>query len=435
MNQSINAVMRYRIYILFLIVVSTDHLNAQNLLKKYIDSAKSKSPLIKDNQNQLKTSDIELQRLKIFFTKAQTAFSANILFSPIVSHDGSTKLELNSNGADKYYGFDLSQTNGGLYQGLFTYTQPLFGEKKYEVFARQMEVSKQLNQNAVKLTEHDIEKLVTDQYILCQLDKKQIDFTDSMLHILSDQAGVVQKLAANNLLKQTDVTLLKIEAENTKNQLLTFKSIYKRDFADLNLISGITDTTIIELPDLSLGLYRDNIVSSNYDEKFKIDSLGLVTAQQSFEVRYKPQVNFFTNAGLNAVYVPQILNRLGFSAGLSLSWIINDGHQKELMQKKTNIQLQTVSAYKENFAIQNNIRKNKFITELQSYDDRRDNLRKQLTEYQNILDSYKKEILQGQLSVINYLTVVKTMMTVKRDLILLDTNSLLLTNAYNYWNW
>jgi outer membrane protein TolC len=97
--------------------------------------------------------------------------------------------------------------------------------------------------------------------------------------------------------------------------------------------------------------------------------------------------------------------------------------------------LQTVSAYKENFAIQNNIRKNKFITELQSYDDRRDNLRKQLTEYQNILDSYKKEILQGQLSVINYLTVVKTMMTVKRDLILLDTNSLLLTNAYNYWNW
>ena len=429
MNPSIKAIMRKLISVLCIVTIGITHLCAQDVLKMYIDSAKSKSPLIKDNQNQSKASDIELQRLKVLLTKAQTAFSANILFSPVVSHDGSTKLELNSNGADKYYGFDLSQTNGGLYQGLFTYTQPLFGEKKYEVFARQIEVSKQMNQNAVKLTEHEIEKLVTDQYILCQLDRKQIDFADSMLHLLSDQASVIQKLAVNNLLKQTDVTLLKIEAENTRNQLLTFRSIYKRDLTDLNLISGITDTTTIELPELFIGLHNDKVVSSNYDEKFKIDSLGLITNQQSFEVKYKPQVNFFTNAGLNAVYVPQILNRLGFSAGLSLSWTINDGHQKELMQKKTNIQLRTVSAYKENFTVQNNIRKNKYITELQSYDGRRDNLKKQLAEYQNLLDLYKKEILQGQLSVINYLTVVKTMMAVKRDLILLDTNSLLLTNA------
>jgi len=43
--------------------------------------------------------------------------------------------------------------------------------------------------------------------------------------------------------------------------------------------------------------------------------------------------------------------------------------------------------------------------------------------------------MQGQLSIITYITVLKNMISVKRDYYILEANDLLLANEYNYWNW
>jgi len=65
--------------------------------------------------------------------------------------DGTAKLELNSEGANKYYGYDLSQTNGGLYQGLVNLNQPLFNNRRFKAFTEQIEVNKQASENNIKL--------------------------------------------------------------------------------------------------------------------------------------------------------------------------------------------------------------------------------------------------------------------------------------------
>lgn len=421
---------------LFCLLYSSTLIHAQRSLVDYIDSARQNSPLIKDNQNLSKVNQLEVERLKAQFTKPQVGINGNFLFAPILSTDNTTRLALNSKGADKYYGYDLGATNGGQYQGLVTVTQPILNQERYKIYAEQANISSSINQNNIKLAVHDIEKLVTDQYILCLLDLQQSNYATEMMNLLEGQREIVKKLATNSLVKQSDFLLINIEYKNFENLFATNKANYRRDLMELNVLAGISDTTLVKIDTVVLSL-RNNYVSvtSQYEERYRLDSLNLEAAQKVFEIRYKPQVNLFANSGLNAVNISTIPRRFGVGAGVSVVWNFYDGKQKEINRRKTKYLLQSVSSYKENFLIQNEGRKNKFITELNSYTERSALLQGQTNDYQQVINAYKKEILFGQQSVINFTNIIKSMAAVQRDFLLLQTNRLLLINAYNYWNW
>ncbi len=420
-----------------LLSVTTSALHAQNSLELYISSAKQNSPLIKDNQNLSKANQLEVERLKAQFTKPQVGLIGNFLFAPILTTDNNAaSLQLNSKGADKYYGYALGTTNGGQYQGLVTITQPILNQERYKTFAEQANISSRINQNNIKFALHDIEKFVTDQYILCLLDLQQSNYAADMMNLLVGQKEIVKKLATSSLVKQSDFSLINIEYKNFETLLATNKANYRRDLMDLNILAGIGDTALVQLDTLVLTL-RDNFasVASQYEDRFRLDSLNLDATQKVFETRYKPQVNLFANSGLNAVTFTNIPRRFGVGAGVSVVWNFYDGKQKEITQRKTKYLMQSISSYRENFLIQNEVRKNKFLTELNSYQERGALLQEQLNDYRQVINSYKKEILFGQQSIINFTNVIKSMAVVQRDYLLLQTNRLLLINAYNYWNW
>ncbi len=420
---------------LFIFGISST-LIAQRSLQQYIEAAKVNSPLIKDNQNQSKIAKLEIERLKAQFTKPQIGLTGNFLFAPIVSTDDGTRFQFNSKGADKYYGYDLGLSNGGLYQGLVTITQPLFNQERYKVYTEQADISSRVNQNNIKLAEHDIEKFVTDQYILCLLDLQQSDFSKDMLKQLQEQREIVKKLANSGLLKQSDYSLLNIEYQNYESQLALNKANYKRDLLDLKILSGISDTSIVQLDTISINVQAEaSSFASQYLERYRLDSLNFNVAQKIFETKYKPEVNVFANSGLNAMNVYTLPRRFGLSAGVSLIWNFYDGKQKEINRQKTKYQLQSVAAYKDNFLTQNDLRKEKFLSELNSYRQRSVLLEQQLNEYRGVINSYRKELLSGQQSVINFINTIKNMALIQRDYSLLQTNQLLLINAYNYWNW
>lgn len=406
----------------------------QPTLDYYLEKARANSPLIVDNKNQSKANQLEAERLKAQYTKAQLSVTANYLFAPIINRDNGSKLEVNSNGAEKYSGYDLAASNGGQYQALINYTQPLFNTQRYQTFAEQSLVAAQVNDNNVKLSEHDVEKAVTDQYILCLMDKQQLQFTDSLLQLLTEQQSIVKKLTQNGLMKQSDLSLLTIELQTQHNARITFLTTYKRDLLDLNVLSGIADTAFVMLPNVTMEINQDTTFS-HFLNKYRLDSLNLTAQRKIFELKYKPFVNAYANGGLNAVYAPTILNRFGVSAGVSLTWNIFDGHQRSINIQKTNTLLQSVSAYKQYFSTQNSVRKDRILNELKGIDQRLQILQQQLTEYNTLMAFYKKELLQGQLPVINYINVLKTQTAARRDFLLLQTNRLLLINLYNYWNW
>jgi outer membrane protein TolC len=430
----ISAFLLKGVFLLILLICSKP-IFAQQDVSYYVAAAKKRSPLVQDNRNQSKANLLEADRLRAQYKKLQVNLTANYLFAPIINRDRNTSsLDLNSSGADQYSGYDIAASNGGQYQAMINFTQPLFSGQRAETYATQALIASEINRNNVHISEHDVEKFVGDQYILCLQDKQQLQFTDTLLNILKEQQSIQKKLSENGLGKQSDLSLLTIEVQTQLNARVTFLTTYKRDLLDLNVLCGIEDTTVVILPDIALQMQADTVVS-RYLHKYQLDSLNLIAQQKIFENRYKPLVSAYGNGGLNAVYAPTIPNRFGISAGLSLTWTIADGHQRNINQQKTSALMQSVSVYKDYFISQNEVRKKRILNELQGLEQRAKILQDQLKEYRTLMSYYGQELMQGQLPIINYISVLKTMATQQRDYFLLQTNRQLLINMYNYWNW
>lgn len=419
----------------FLLFFLNSAVYGQADLDFYIAQAKTNSPLVQDNKNQAEANKVEIERIKALYTKPQVTFNAMLSVSPIINRDnGTPRLQLSPTDAVNYTGYDIAASNGGVYQGMFNVNQPLLNASKLKLASDQVAVANLINQNTVKLSEHDIEKIVGDQYVLCLQDLKQKDYAEQLTQLISEQKLVVNKLAESGLLKQSDLLLVSIEQQTQLNNLALYKATYRRDLMDLNILCGINDTALVVIKDLALNLNQP-VTQSAFVEKYRLDSLNLLAGQRFFELKYKPQLNSFANAGLNGVYVPTLPNRFGVSAGLSFSVYIFDGKQKSLNKKRTDLLVRSTQSYKINFITQNSVRKNRIMTEITSLNERIVTSANQLNDYRQLLDYYKKEVLTGQQSVTVYITTVKNYAALQRDYVLMQTGKQLLINTYNYWNW
>ena len=409
-------------------------LKAQDLTY-YIEQAKINSPLIQDNKNQSEAAHLETERLKAFYTKAQVTITGSYLFAPIISRDnGKSEVVLNSSGADHYSGYDIAASNAGTYQGLLNLNQPLFNGVRYKTAAEQTLIGAQINENTMRLTAHDLEKFITDQYILCLQDYKQTVYLDKLIKIITDQRNIILKLVENGIAKQSDLSLITIEQKAQETALNSFRATYRRDLLDLRVLSGVSDTTYQVLEDIDLEPQEDVLVSQ-FAERYRLDSLNLAAAQKIFETKYKPAVSLFANTGLNAVYAATIPNRFGMSAGLNFVMTLTDGRQRKINQQRTAVLMRSSHVYKTFFYNQNSVMKSRILSELKSNKERLVSTEDQLKEYQKLLEYYKLELSRGQISVINYVSVLKNMAITQRDFVLLQTNKELLINLYNYWNW
>jgi hypothetical protein len=418
-----------------LFILLSQQVFPQRDLAFYLETAQKNSPLIKDNSNQNQAAQFDLERMKALYTKPLIGFNGTYMFSPIISQDNNkNQLDLNPGSADKYLGYDLAAANGGQYIAQLNITQPLLNGRRYVAYSEQLRIGSQVSQNLVKLSSHDLEKAITDQYILCLQDLRQTDYATSMSKLIAEQKSIIEILVQSSIYKQSDLLLLNIEYQNIQSQLNGFKANYSRDLMDLNILAGLADTSTVQLANIDLQV-KTETAGSAFKERFRLDSLNLLATQINFEQKYKPQLSLFANTGLNAVYAPTIPQRLGMSAGLTFTYNFFDGHQKDLMRKRTNILLNTVSNYKDNFFVQNTLRKKKALTELRSYDDRIAIADQQLKDYNLLLNAYRKEIVSGQMSILNYVLTLKNSAALQRDAILLKAQKQLLINTYNYWNW
>jgi outer membrane protein TolC len=410
-------------------------IEAQNRLDYFISQAVKNSPLINENNSLNKVNELEAKRLKAIYTKAQIGITANYLFAPIIATDNNkTVFEPNSSGAVNYYGYDLGASNGGEYRAMVNITQPLFGAEKYKTAAEQVNVETRINENNTKLTTHDIEKIVTDQFILCLQDSKQIADAETFVTLLADQNEILTRLVQSGIYKQSDLILLTIEQQNFQAQVETLKANYQRDVLELYTICGIDDTATVQLQSTELQL-NDKVNNSIFTESFRLDSLNLAARQNVFELQYKPQLNLYADAGLWAFSPSTIPQRFGMSAGVSLSWNLFDGRQKEINRQKTVLLQRNTSFQKNYFETQNKIRLENILGEIKSTENQIKLTQNQLNKYDVLLEAYKKEVSAGQISIIDFLTILKNKASLTGQYHLLFLRKQSLINAYNYWNW
>ena len=403
---------------------------AQTTLQEYISLAQQNNPIINDNRNLSEITRLESERLKAFYNKPQVFLAGGITYSPFFNNAGYT----NSDPSPQAIGYDLAISNGGVYSGTLNVNQSIFNRSRYQASVAQVQVAGLINSNIAKLTEHDLERFVTDQYIICYQDFQQIQYISGVIKLLNEQKNLIQNLVESGLLKQSDLTLLNIEYQTQQVLNNTFKATYRRDLMTLKTLAGIADTSVVELNDPAITLV-EQVENSKYKEKFRLDSLNAVASQSFFDLRYKPQTFLFANTGVNAVQLPGIERKLGMSAGFSFNFILFDGGQRNINRQKTKLAVKTVNGYQTNFFAQNTIRKNQALQEYNAVEDRIKLIESQLEAYKLLMGTYKQELLRGQISVINYINTIKLYVTIQRDLVITRSSRLLLINAYNYWNW
>ncbi len=379
---------------------------------------------------------MEQQRLKAMYTHSRLELNGEYLFVPIVSNDGGhCSFKWNAQNANDYYGYDLGESSGHLHAGV-TWTQPLLGNSQYRAAREQERIKAAVARNDISMETHQLERTVTEQYVLCLLDKARIGIADSVERLLDYQEAVVGKLVNSGFSKQSSLTLLAAERKANDEQRVADLQSYHSHLMDLNLICGISDTLDVDLA------YVDALPTDGHGggqslfmEQYRLDSLDAEASLRSFNMQYKPKLNLFVDGGMQTGAFKDFYRHFGWSAGLTFSWTLYDGKQQRWQQRQTEIRKNTVSSYRENMDLQRRMRIRQCISEMSKYDERRKLTERRLADYDKVLADYGKEIRAGQVSVLDYITVLKSKISAEKDLLLLDTNRQLAVVAYNYWNW
>jgi len=427
---------RYFFFIVWFITlcVSLQGQTAKCSLDYYISKALQNSPLLMDEHNQTSILDNEKLYLMNVYTHAQTLLTGNYLFVPIVETDnGKTSFMLNAQSASNYYGYDLGVSNGNLQCGV-TWTKPLLGKSVYQAAESQINVQRDMLKNNIQLNRHDIERNVIDQYVLCMLDKDQMDFADSISRLLVTQANFITRLAYAGQAKQSDIQMIIIEQNANNETKASCVQSYRNHLMELNALCCIRDTTTADIGKAVITKSVE-MSRSQFLTKYNLDSINAIASQKMYETKYRPQLNMFTNFGLQTTNYSSMYKNFGLSAGLTFSMLISDGKLKRIKQRETDATLSSISIYKNNLVTQNEIHCNQSSAALNDYDTRIHILDTQIAEYGRLLDICQKEIRAGQMSVFDYITTLKSIISVRQQKMTIEANRQLAVNAYNYYNW
>jgi outer membrane protein TolC len=188
------------------------------------------------------------------------------------------------------------------------------------------------------------------------------------------------------------------------------------------------------LQDINFTINTADNTKSNFLTSFRLDSLNIAADQAISELKYKPQLDLYADAGMNAVYVPSF-NRLGFSTGLTFNWNIFDGRQRDIQRAKSAINLETIEFEKNHFMSQNRISKNKILNQVEATDQKMILIKQQMHQYDILKETYSRELTQGEVSVMDFKNLLRDISAKKQELIQLEMERQILVNSYNYLNY
>ena len=357
------------------------------------------------------------------------------LFRPLSRTDnGTNRFHLASEDAVDYTGHDLAITDGGNYQALVSVKQPLLSGSKYKVYENKADVSQRINSNNISLTIRELEQVVGYQYILCLKARQQADNNLELRNELNNQVQIMKTLVENAVYKQTDLMILQIEAQNYEAEYVAGMAEYKASLADLNQVCGIGDTTVVRLADISFDLTPESAGKSNFLTSYKLDSLNIIADLAISELKYKPQLDLFADAGLNAAYLPY-LKRTGLSTGFTLTWNLFDGHQRQIQKEKSVIDIQSIEFEKQNFMTVNKINRQKILDQISALEQRISLTERQSAQYDRLYEVFSDELSIGEVSVMDFKNLVKDIAFKKQEILQLRLEKQLLINSYNYLNY
>ncbi|HJP64646.1 MAG TPA: TolC family protein [Mucilaginibacter sp.] len=389
-------------------------------LDHYIELAKSNSPLLKDLRNQVASNQLDSMRIKAGYKPQVTATSGG-LYAPTI------------NG----YGYSSAITNEHTLNGLVGVNQQIIGKNNVAAQLQGITLQSSSTLNTLKISEQDLKKAVTTQYITTYGDQQQVNFYREIVDLLRTEEGLFKKLTQNNVYHQSDYLTFLVTLKQQELALLQARLQYKNDYATLNYLSGVTDTTTTDslvYPNLQRAVVLPDNRSSIYFTQYKLDSLKIVNSHQQLDYAYKPRTNVFADGGYNSDFMGQAWKNFGLSAGFSLSIPLYDGGQRKMQHKKLSLEEETRQNYKAFFDIQYRQQVAQLNQQISENEKLLPQINDQIKFSKALIKVDTKLLETGDVKIADLILAVNNYLTVRNLKMQTEISKLQLINQLNYWN-
>lgn len=404
--------------ILLSFALTTTSIAQKNQLDYYINQAIASSPLLKEYRNQAGTAAYDSVLILLGYLP-QFAFNSQGIYAPTF------------NG----WGYDPALTNSHTLNALFSVNQQIPNRKTLHSQFETLQLQNQSLANTSKLTEQDLKKSITAQYITAWAGLQQFHFNKEISNLFAREEIILKKLTQANVYRQVDYLSFLVTLQQQDLQLKQQSIQYHYDLAGLNYLSGTKDTTAVELLDPSLSLSAiPELNSSVFIKQYQIDSLKLANSKALIDISYRPKINIFADAGFNSSFAVSPYKNIGTSFGVSASIPINKWKQKQIEYNKIGLSEKTLAGNKAFFIRQRDQQLAQLYQQLHATEELIGDIKKQLKYSKSLVDVNEKLLNSGDAKITDLILAINNYITAKNLIAQNTAARLQIINQINYWN-
>lgn len=390
--------------------------NQTRNLEFYLNQGLLNSPLLNDYKNQVYAGQSD-SLLIAAAKKPLIEAKSQLLYSPAYNN----------------FGYDEIVTDQGNYTAVVAVTQPIFNKKELNNKYNAIDIQKQSIKNSSRITVTELNKTITEQYITAYSGLSDFVFNKSFLSLLQKENEIVKQFVKNGIAKQTDYLSLEVEIQSQEILITQLKSQYRKDLMLLNQLCGLKDSTWYELADPAVDIKgTPDIKKSPSYIQYRIDSVRLENEKTAIDIRYKPKVNWFADAGFLTSNPWNFYQHFGYSAGLSLSVPLYDGKQRSIEKQKIEFSENTRQVYKSAYYKQYFQRIQQLDLELKALNEMSVQVENQLKTSGELVNTLKEQLEAGIVQMTEYISAIKNFKTASRNINLIRVQKLQVINEMNF---
>jgi outer membrane protein TolC len=406
---------------LFFIFISLGFLRAAGQdrgLSYFLERAKANSPLLKDLQNQISSNQVDSALIKASYLPQVNGISNNS-YAPVIGG----------------YGYDGAITNGGQLSALVQASKTFVSKANLQNQYQTVGLLNESLRNSGSLSEQDLIRNITSQYITVYGDMLVMNFNLEILDLYRKEEGLLKSLTQSNIYKQSDYLTFYVSLQQQQLAYRQSRISFKNDYGTLNYIAGIMDTSSLSLADPSLEQETlPDVYRSVFYRQYMIDSLKFNNQKAAIQFSYKPKLNVYADAGYNSTLTYLPYRNFGTSVGLSLIVPIYDGKQRNLKTQKIDISERTRQQYRDFFLSQYGQQIAQLRQQLQETDLLIAEINGQIKYAKTLIDANGKLLETGDVRITDFIIAINTYLNARHLLNQNYISRLQIINQINYWN-
>jgi outer membrane protein TolC len=405
--------------IIFLFFVYPIFSIAQNKdLNYFINNSVTNNPRTTELQNLMLANSLDSQ-LIIAGNRFQITGNGNAYYAPVFGG----------------YGYDAAITNGQQLSALVALNKQIYNKRNLSLQFKTLQIQKDSLNITSAISKQDIKKAIVTQYITTYSDQLQLDFNNEVIKLLANEESLLKILTQKNVYKQADYLSFLVTLQQqqlTRNQLLVQ---YKNNYATLNYLAGIIDTTTepLNAPDIEV-VHNFDTVNSPFFLNYKIDSLRILNRRSIIDYSYRPKVNLFADAGYQSTFTILPYKNFGTNVGINLTIPIYDGHQRQIQYSKLNIEERTRQKQKEFFTSQFKQQIQQLEQQLNDLESLNGPINQQIKYLQTLIDVNGKLLETGDIKITDYVLALNNYIASKNLIVQNQIARYLVIHQLNYWN-